>query len=58
MAVIKRIAEVQRQLRKLEIPAILITNLSDVKYLSGFTGTTAYMIVQSIKKYCFSQAVL
>ena len=30
MAVIKRIAEVQRQLRKLEIPAILITNLSDV----------------------------
>lgn len=42
---IKRIAEVQRQLRKLEIPAILVTNLSDVKYLSGFTGTTAYMIV-------------
>lgn len=45
MAVIRRIAEVQRQLRKLEIPAVLITNLSDVKYLSGFTGTTAYMIV-------------
>ena len=42
---IKRIAEVQRQLRKLEIPAVLVTNLTDVKYLSGFTGTTAYMIV-------------
>lgn len=42
---IRRIAEVQRHLRKLDIPAVLITNLTDIKYLSGFTGTTAYMIV-------------
>ena len=51
---IKRIAEVQRQLRKLEIPAILITNLSDVKYLSGFTGTTAYMIVDLEGAYFYT----
>ena len=53
---IKRIAEVQRQLRKLEIPAILITNLSDVKYLSGFTGTTAYMIVDLETAYFYTDS--
>ena len=38
---IARIAAVQRELRSLDIPAVLITNLSDVRYLSGFTGSTA-----------------
>lgn len=51
---IKRIADVQRQLRQLEIPAVLITNLTDVKYLSGFTGSTAYMIVDLEGAYFYT----
>ncbi len=51
---IKRIADVQRQLRKLDIPAVLITNLTDVKYLSGFTGSTAYMIIDLEKAVFYS----
>ena len=51
---IARIAAVQRELRSLDIPAVLITNLSDVKYLSGFTGTTAYMLVDLEKAVFFT----
>ncbi|MDE7034271.1 MAG: aminopeptidase P family N-terminal domain-containing protein, partial [Mucispirillum sp.] len=54
MAMIARIAAVQRELRSLDIPAVLITNLSDVKYLSGFTGTTAYMLVDLEKAVFFT----
>ncbi len=56
MAVIARIAAVQRELRSLDIPAVLITNLSDVKYLSGFTGTTAYMLVDLEKAVFFTDS--
>lgn len=50
---ITRIAAVQRELRSLDIPAVLITNLTDVRYLSGFTGTTAYMLVDIEKAVFF-----
>lgn len=56
MAVIARIAAVQRELRSLDIPVVLITNLSDVKYLSGFTGTTAYMLVDLEKAVFFTDS--
>lgn len=51
---IARIAAVQRELRRLDIPAVLITNLSDVRYLSGFTGTTAYMLIDLEKAVFFT----
>lgn len=51
---IARIAAVQRELRSLDIPAVLITNLSDVRYLSGFTGTTAYMLIDLEKASFFT----
>ena len=51
---ITRIAAVQRELRSLDIPAVLITNLTDVRYLSGFTGTTAYMLVDIEKAVFFT----
>lgn len=51
---IARIAAVQRELRSIDIPAVLITNLSDVRYLSGFTGTTAYMLVDLEKAVFFT----
>ena len=54
MAVIARIAAVQKELRSLDIPAVLITNLSDVRYLSGFTGTTAYMLIDLEKAVFFT----
>lgn len=53
---IARIAAVQRELRSLDIPAVLITNLSDVKYLSGFTGTTAYMLIDIEKAVFFTDS--
>ena len=51
---IARIAAVQRELRSLDIPAVLITNLSDVRYLSGFTGSTAYMLIDLEKAVFFT----
>ncbi len=51
---IKRTAELQRHLRKLDIPAILVTNMTDIRYLSGFTGSTACMIVDLEKAEFFS----
>ena len=54
MAVIARIAAVQKELRSLDIPAVLITNLSDVRYLSGFTGTTAHMLIDLEKAVFFT----
>ena len=51
---IKRISSVQKELRNLEIPAILINNLTDIKYLSGFTGSTAYMIIDLEKAVLFT----
>lgn len=51
---IARIAAVQRELRKLDIPAVLITDLSDVKYLSGFTGSTAVMLIDLEKAVFFT----
>ena len=53
---ITRIAAVQRELRSLDIPAVLITNLTDVRYLSGFTGTTAYMLVDIEKAVFFTDS--
>lgn len=51
---IARIASVQKELRSLDIPAVLVTNLSDVKYLSGFTGSTAYMLIDLEKAVFFT----
>lgn len=51
---IARIAAVQKELRSLDIPAVLITNLSDVRYLSGFTGSTAYMLIDLEKAVFFT----
>ena len=51
---IAKIAAVQKELRSLDIPAVLITNLSDVRYLSGFTGSTAYMLIDLEKAVFFT----
>lgn len=51
---IKRLSLIQKELRNLEIPAILIDNLTDIKYLSGFTGSTAYMIVDIEKAVLYT----
>ena len=42
---IRRTETLKKILKEKSIPAIFITNLADVSYLSGFTGTTAYMII-------------
>jgi len=41
----ERIPGLQRFLKKNKVSAFLITNLTNIRYLSGFTGTTAFMIV-------------
>ena len=51
---IGRTASVQRELRLLDLPAMLITNIADVKYLSGFTGSAAYMIIDLEKASFFT----
>lgn len=51
---LKRIALVQKELRSLDIPAILVTNMSDVFYLSGFTGSTGCMIIDLEKAVFFT----
>ena len=53
---IKRVAAVQLSLRQLDVPAILITNLTDVKYISGFTGSTAYIIIDIEKAVFFTDS--
>ncbi len=54
MAMIARVAAVQRELRSLEIPAVLITKLTDIQYLSGFSGSTAYMLIDIEKAVFFT----
>ncbi len=41
----KRIGEVRKYLKENSLDALLVTNMSNVFYLSGFTGSTAALIV-------------
>jgi len=47
----KRIRKVKNFLKKNNLQAILVTNLINIRYLSGFTGTTASMIVTQNKSF-------
>lgn len=40
-----RISGLQKLLSKNDISAILVTNLNNIRYLSGFTGTSAVMLI-------------
>lgn len=51
---ISRVAAVQKKLRELDVLAMLVSNLSDIRYLSGFSGSTAYMIVDIEKATLFT----
>ncbi len=51
---IARIASIQKELRSLDIPAVLVTNISDIRYLSGFTGSTACMLIDLEKAVFFT----
>jgi Xaa-Pro aminopeptidase len=40
-----RLRALTKELRLLSIPALLVTNLPDVRYLTGFTGSNAALVV-------------
>lgn len=41
-------------LAKRNIDALLVTNLSNIRYVSGFRGTHAYAVITETKKYLFT----
>lgn len=49
-----RIKILQKQLSEKNIGAMLVTNLADIRYLSGFTGSTAYMIITPLEAKFFT----
>lgn len=50
----QRIKKLHAVLRKEKVDAILIKNLINIRYLSGFTGTTAFIITTSKKAFFFT----
>ncbi|RMF96215.1 MAG: aminopeptidase P family protein [Candidatus Schekmanbacteria bacterium] len=48
---VARLSKLQHILKEKNIPALLVTNLNNIRYLSGFTGTSAMIIVSSKKSY-------
>ncbi len=42
---------IQERLKKEEFDAILITNLKNIRYLTGFSGSTALLLVEPEKSY-------
>lgn len=44
----KRIATLAERLDSLEVDAMLITNETNVRYLSGFTGDSSYLLINKI----------
>ena len=41
----EKIAQIRAYLKELNIPAVLISNIVDIHYLSGFSGSSAYMLI-------------
>jgi len=41
----RRIGQLRRKLTKAGLPGLLVTHLSDVRYLSGFTGSNAALVI-------------
>lgn len=40
----KRLRKLRREIRRLGVSAILITNIKNVRYLTGFTGSAGYLL--------------
>ena len=49
-----RIARLQQNLAKHEVDALLITNLTNVRYLTGFSGSNGQVLVTSSEAHFFS----
>lgn len=46
-----RVSNVRKALEKLDVPAILVSNLVNVRYLSNFTGSAGAVLVTPKKQY-------
>lgn len=46
-----RLSRLRNQLRRYDLDAILVTNLSHVRYLSGFSGSSAFLLVLPRRSY-------
>ncbi|TMD11280.1 MAG: hypothetical protein E6J00_14220, partial [Chloroflexi bacterium] len=40
-----RLEPLRRRLAELELDALLVTGAANVRYLSGFTGSLAYLVI-------------
>lgn len=49
-----RIDKVKAALKKTGASAVFITDMSDIRYLSGFTGSTAYLLISDEKNMFFT----
>ncbi len=52
----KRIKKLQRRLKKHKVDGLLITDLLNIKYLTGFEGSRAFLLVSEGKSLFFTDA--
>ena len=52
----KRIGKLQSRIKKLGVDALLVTNESNVTYLTGFTGDSSYLVVGKAKTVLISDS--
>ncbi len=50
----KRLTELQSLLKQLDVNAFFISDIKDIMYLSGFTGSTAYMLIEENNAQLFT----
>lgn len=48
------IEKIRQILKDKNVDAFFITNINDIRYLSGFTGSTAYMIITNEKSFFYT----
>ena len=54
--IVQRRSKLKRLLKKNSVDAILVTNIVNVSYLSGFTGSSAYLLVCPDKEILISDS--
>ena len=52
--ILNRINKLKEYLAKNNLDGIYITNLTNVRYLSGFTGSSGFILIYKNKNYFFS----
>lgn len=48
------LSKMKASMKEKDIPAVLVTDIKNVFYLSGYTGSSAYLIIDEEKNYIFT----